>query len=90
MCVCVYVCVCVCVLGERERERERERLNTFDSHQQLKEVFGAGTACVVCPVNRILYLDEVCYIHHHQYIHMCSNHIKLLQHSHVSAPILLS
>ena len=27
---------------------------------QLKEVFGAGTACVVCPVNRILYLDEVC------------------------------
>ena len=26
---------------------------------QLKEVFGAGTACVVSPVNRILFLDEV-------------------------------
>ena len=26
---------------------------------QLKEMFGAGTACVVCPVNRILYAGEV-------------------------------
>ncbi len=26
---------------------------------QLKEIFGAGTACVVCPVNKILFLDQV-------------------------------
>ena len=26
---------------------------------QLKEIFGAGTACVVCPVDRILFLKEV-------------------------------
>ena len=26
---------------------------------QLKEMFGAGTACVVCPVNKIAFLDEV-------------------------------
>lgn len=25
---------------------------------RLKEIFGAGTACVVCPVNRILFLKE--------------------------------
>ncbi|KAK6972998.1 branched-chain-amino-acid aminotransferase mitochondrial [Biomphalaria glabrata] len=25
---------------------------------RVKEVFGAGTACVVCPVNKILYLDQ--------------------------------
>ena len=25
----------------------------------MKEMFGAGTACVVCPVNRILFQDEV-------------------------------
>ena len=25
----------------------------------MKEIFGAGTASVVCPVNRILYVDEV-------------------------------
>ena len=28
---------------------------------QLKEIFGSGTACVVCPVDRILYLEEVNY-----------------------------
>ncbi|MCG8623113.1 MAG: hypothetical protein MJE68_14105 [Proteobacteria bacterium] len=48
--------------GNRERERERERqITSSNSHPQLKEIFGAGTACVVCPVNRILYLDEVWY-----------------------------
>ncbi len=26
---------------------------------QVKELFGAGTACVVCPVDKILYEDEV-------------------------------
>ena len=26
---------------------------------QVKEIFGAGTACVVCPVNRILYEGQV-------------------------------
>ena len=26
---------------------------------QLKEMFGTGTACVVCPVDRILFLKEV-------------------------------
>ena len=26
---------------------------------QLKEIFGAGTACVVCPVDRILFKKEV-------------------------------
>ena len=47
--------------GEREREREREiEIEIlFNPRPQLKEIFGAGTACVVCPVNRILYLDEV-------------------------------
>ena len=51
--------------GEEEREREREREREieieilFNPCPQLKEIFGAGTACVVCPVNRILYLDEV-------------------------------
>ena len=25
----------------------------------MKEMFGAGTACVVCPVDRILYMDKV-------------------------------
>ena len=25
----------------------------------MKEVFGAGTACVVCPVEKVLYNDEV-------------------------------
>ena len=29
------------------------------SSLQVKEVFGAGTACVVCPVNRILYEGQV-------------------------------
>ena len=28
-------------------------------HMQVKEMFGSGTACVVCPVEKILYLDEV-------------------------------
>lgn len=40
------------------------RLHTVYNHSfinfiQIKEVFGTGTACVVCPVNGILYLDEV-------------------------------
>ena len=26
---------------------------------QLKEIFGTGTACVVCPVDRIVFLKEV-------------------------------
>ena len=25
---------------------------------QLKEIFGAGTACVVCPVDRILFMEK--------------------------------
>ena len=29
------------------------------SSLQVKEIFGAGTACVVCPVNRILYEGQV-------------------------------
>ena len=28
-------------------------------HMQVKEMFESGTACVVCPVEKILYLDEV-------------------------------
>ena len=28
---------------------------------QIKEMFGAGTACVVCPVDKIVFLDEVKY-----------------------------
>ena len=47
-----------------ERERERQ-ITSSNSHPQLKEIFGAGTACVVCPVNRILYLDEV-HVHFQQ------------------------
>ena len=46
-----------------ERERGggggKGEITSFTPHPQLKEIFGAGTACVVCPVNRILYLDEV-------------------------------
>ena len=26
---------------------------------QIKEIFGVGTACVVCPVNKIGYKDQV-------------------------------
>ena len=63
MCVCVCVCVLCMHVYKRERERVRD-LSYFDLHLQLKEVFGAGTACVVCPVNRILYLDEV-------HVHVC-------------------
>lgn len=33
-------------------------LFSFSSFQ-IKEMFGAGTACVVCPVNRILYEGQV-------------------------------
>jgi len=29
---------------------------------QIKEMFGSGTACMVCPVNRILYNNENLYI----------------------------
>lgn len=32
---------------------------TMSFHVQVKEVFGSGTACVVCPVEEIQYLDEV-------------------------------
>ena len=35
------------------------KINPDTISQQLKEIFGAGTACVVAPVDRILYLDEV-------------------------------
>jgi len=31
---------------------------SLSSSLQLKEMFGSGTACVVCPVNRILFLKE--------------------------------
>ncbi|KAH9518806.1 branched-chain-amino-acid aminotransferase, partial [Bulinus truncatus] len=30
---------------------------------RVKEVFGAGTACVVCPVSKILYLDQELLVH---------------------------
>jgi branched-subunit amino acid aminotransferase/4-amino-4-deoxychorismate lyase len=43
------------------------RLNSFlhsPFFTQLKEVFGSGTACVVCPVNAIQYLDEVSKVAH--------------------------
>ena len=46
---------------------EGDSANIFNPTLQLKEVFGAGTACVVCPVNRILYLDEV---YQHVIIHV--------------------
>ncbi|XP_046863412.1 branched-chain-amino-acid aminotransferase, cytosolic-like [Xenia sp. Carnegie-2017] len=29
---------------------------------RVKEIFGAGTACVVCPVKDILYKDEMLHI----------------------------
>lgn len=29
------------------------------SPYQMKEMFGAGTACIVCPISEILYLNEV-------------------------------
>lgn len=32
-------------------------------HMQVQEVFGSGTACVVCPVEKIQYLDEVLAMH---------------------------
>ena len=31
----------------------------FTTLLQLREMFGAGTACVVCPVKSIDFLDEV-------------------------------
>ena len=31
--------------------------------QRVKEMFGSGTACVVCPVGRILYQGEVHNLH---------------------------
>lgn len=32
------------------------------SENRLIEMFGAGTACVVCPIKRILYIDQPLYI----------------------------
>ena len=32
---------------------------TVSLHMQVQEMFGSGTACVVCPVEEIQYLDEV-------------------------------
>ncbi|XP_046863403.1 branched-chain-amino-acid aminotransferase, cytosolic-like [Xenia sp. Carnegie-2017] len=32
------------------------------AHKWVKEIFGAGTACVVCPVKDILYKDEMLHI----------------------------
>jgi branched-chain amino acid aminotransferase len=29
------------------------------SEGRMKELFGAGTACVVCPIDKILHIDEV-------------------------------
>ncbi|KAM7431193.1 branched-chain-amino-acid aminotransferase [Porites harrisoni] len=38
-----------------EREFTMDDLIRASNENRVKEIFGAGTACVVCPVNRILY-----------------------------------
>lgn len=56
---------------------------------RVKEMFGSGTACVVCPVGRVLYQGEVIaigtaninirlFLHtEHTYIPTCIHHIAL-------------
>lgn len=34
-------------------------LNTAVEENRVREMFGSGTACVVCPVSNILYKGEV-------------------------------
>ena len=38
-----------------------ELVTTLDENR-VQEVFGAGTACVVCPVNRVTYGDRTLHI----------------------------
>lgn len=41
-----------------ERDVTMKQLKASIQEGRLKELFGAGTACVVCPIEKILYLDE--------------------------------
>lgn len=57
------MCVCVCVLQDEFKVTERtlvmkELLNALKGGRVL-EVFGAGTACVVCPVGSLYYKGQV-------------------------------
>lgn len=45
-----------------ERNITMNQLLSALREERLKEVFGSGTACVVCPVNAIQYLDEKLHI----------------------------
>lgn len=42
-----------------ERYITMNDLTTALKDKRVKEMFGAGTACVVCPISTILYLDKV-------------------------------
>lgn len=42
-----------------ERYITMSDLTTALEENRVKEMFGAGTACVVCPISKILYNNEV-------------------------------
>lgn len=60
--LCGLLCLCPCPQGEfrvAERTITMQELLRALEEGRVREVFGSGTACQVCPVHRILYKDKV-------------------------------
>ena len=60
--ICFYFCSKQGEFKVSERYLTMDDLTTAVEENRVREMFGSGTACVVCPVSTTLYKDETIHI----------------------------